>query len=146
MRYFDTSFLAPLVLQESTSRRVERFVTNLAGELAVSQWTRIEFSSLLAREVRMGGLDAPSAHRANEQFDALVRESFTLLLPTSADYELARNYLGNYAKGLRAGDALHLAIATNNSAEVTYSFDNVLLKAGRLLGIAVSLGIRAAPR
>ena len=57
MLYFDTSILAPLFLQESSSAKVERFVAGLpAGELAVSHWTRVEFSSLLAREVRMGAL------------------------------------------------------------------------------------------
>lgn len=50
MVYFDTSFLAPLILQELTSAKVERFVIDLpVGQLATSHWTRIEFSSLLAR-------------------------------------------------------------------------------------------------
>ncbi len=41
MLYFDTSFLAPLVLQESTSAKVERFVAGLpVGKLEVSHWTR----------------------------------------------------------------------------------------------------------
>jgi hypothetical protein len=50
MLYFDTSFLTPLVRQEATSAQVERFVGSLpAGELAISHWTKVEFSSLLAR-------------------------------------------------------------------------------------------------
>ena len=66
MLYFDTSFLTPLILEEPTSARIERFVVRLpAGELAVSHWTRVEFSSLLAREVRMGGLDDRAAEAAN---------------------------------------------------------------------------------
>ena len=53
MRYFDTSFLAPLILQEATSNRVERFIIGLpTGELAISHWTRVEFASLLAQQVR----------------------------------------------------------------------------------------------
>jgi prevent-host-death family protein len=41
--------LAPLILLEATSNRMERFIVGIpAGELAVSHWTRVEFASLLA--------------------------------------------------------------------------------------------------
>lgn len=53
--HFDTSFLAPLILQESTSEAVEESMATLPPEqLCISQWTRVEFASLVAREVRMG--------------------------------------------------------------------------------------------
>lgn len=142
MRYFDTSFLAPLILEEATSSRVERFIAGLTGDLAVSHWTRVEFSSLLAREVRVRGLEPQTAGEADAQFEALVRESFLVLLPGADDFALAKAYLGNYATGLRAGDALHLAIARNIGAEVVYSLDNTMMKAGKLLGVPVSTGIR----
>jgi predicted nucleic acid-binding protein len=45
---------------------------------------------------------------------------------------------------LRAGDALHLAVAKNHRGEAVYSLDKTLLKAGRLLGLPVSTGIRLA--
>ncbi len=62
MRYFDTSFLVPLILPEATSEPIARFFEDQpAGELAVSHWTRVEFASLLAREVRMGELDPADA-------------------------------------------------------------------------------------
>ena len=59
MVYFDTSFLAPLILPEATSVEIAAFFHGLPiEEFTVSHWTRIDFSSLVAREVRMGGLDA----------------------------------------------------------------------------------------
>ena len=62
MRCFDTSFLVPLILPEATSEAIAAFFENLpADDLAVSNWTRVEFASLLAREVRMGNLDAAAA-------------------------------------------------------------------------------------
>jgi hypothetical protein len=42
---------------------------------------------------------------------------------------------------LRAGDALHLAIAGNRQAAAIYSLDKGLLMAGRLLDLPVSMGI-----
>ena len=70
MRYFDTSFLVPLILPEATSEPIAGFFEDLPTEdLAVSHWTRVEFASLLAREVRMGNLDASAARRAGSRFE-----------------------------------------------------------------------------
>jgi len=55
------------------------------GELAISHLTRIEFSSLLAREARMGALDGQAARSADAQFETMVRESFVILLPNADD-------------------------------------------------------------
>lgn len=142
MQYFDTSFLVPLILPEESSDPIARFFADLAGEnLAVSHWTRVEFSSLLAREVRMGDLSADAAREADARFEAMVDESFALLLPNGEDFNLAKEYLGCFETRLRVGDALHLAIATNSRAEEIFSLDKALLKAGKILGVPVSEGI-----
>ncbi len=143
MLYFDTSFLAPLILPEPTSGRVERLVRRLpAGEFAISQWTRVEFSSLLAREVRMGGLAAEAAHAADAEFEAVVAESFDVLVPDAADFSLAKHYLARYETGLRAGDALHLAIAANRRAGMIYSLGKAMVRAGKRLGLPIGAGLR----
>ena len=46
-----------------------------------------------------------------------------------------------FATGLRAGDALHLAIAGNRQAEVVYSLDKAMIRAGKTLGVPTSPGI-----
>jgi predicted nucleic acid-binding protein len=80
--YFDTSFLAPLILPEATSDQIAAFVRRLpAEEFAVSHWTRVEFSSLIGREVRMGSLDTKAAAPADARFEAMV----DVLLHPSAD-------------------------------------------------------------
>lgn len=142
MIYFDTSFLAPLVLPESTSDKIAAFVRRLpVEELTVSHWTRVEFSSLIARDVRMSVLDAAAGARADARFEAMVDASFAVLLPNADDFGLAKRYLGKFNAGLRAGDALHLAIAGNRQAAAIYSLDKGLLMAGRLLDLPVSMGI-----
>lgn len=142
MHYFDTSFLVPLFLPEATSDKIVTFIRELlVGQLAVSHWTRVEFSSLLAREVRMGGLSAEAAAQADARFESMVDESFAVLLPNGDDFNLAKEYLSHHETGLRAGDALHLAIAKNHRAEAIYSLDKTLLKAGKNLGVATNLGI-----
>jgi predicted nucleic acid-binding protein len=144
MLYFDTSFLAPLILDEPTSAELERFMAGLPAEqLAISHWTRVEFSSLLAREVRIGGLKIQAARKADVQFEAIVKESFAVFLPNAADFDLAKKYLGTPEIGLRAGDALHLAIAGARRAAAIYSLDKTLLRAGKILGLPASMGIHA---
>jgi predicted nucleic acid-binding protein len=140
--YFDTSFHAPLVLPESTSEKIAAFVRRLpVEELTVSHWTRVEFSSLIARDVRMSVLDAAAGARADARFEAMVDASFAVLLPNADDFGLAKRYLGKFNTGLRAGDALHLAIAGNRQAAAIYSLDKGLLMAGRLLDLPVSMEI-----
>ena len=42
--YFDTSFLAPLILPEATSDKVAAFVGKLSGEpCTIGRWTRVGF-------------------------------------------------------------------------------------------------------
>jgi predicted nucleic acid-binding protein len=143
MLYFDTSFLAPLILEESTSGKVEACFAKLpAGRLYVSHWTRVEFASLIAREVRMGGLAEADALLAIGQFDELVADSFQVLAPSVADYELAKRYIQHFAAKLRAGDALHLAIASNQGAKTLYTLDEGLLNAAKLLKVHASRGIK----
>ncbi len=139
MLYFDTSFLAPLILEEPTSAGIESFIAKLpAGQLYISHWTRVEFSSLISREVRMGGFSEKHALTAIGQFDELVMDSFQVVLPGAADYELAKAYIQRFATQLRAGDALHLAIASNNGVNTFYTLDEGLLAAARPLKIRAS--------
>jgi predicted nucleic acid-binding protein len=136
--------LAPLILPEATSDKITAFVRELpASQFTISHWTRVEFSSLIAREVRMGGLDVEAALRADTRFETMVDDSFTVLLPNADDFGLAKVYLRQFETGLRAGDALHLAIAKNHHAGAVYSLDKTLTKAGKMLGLPVSMGIPA---
>ncbi len=143
MLYFDTSFLAPLILEEVTSEPIEAFFAKLQpGLLHVSHWTRVEFASLIAREVRMGALAESDALRAIGQFDELVADSFQVLAPGVADFELAKRYIQHFASKLRAGDAMHLAIASNHQAKTLYTLDEGLLAAARMLKVPASKGIK----
>ncbi len=136
MNYFDTSFLIPFFLDEQASTRIDRFMRRKReGELAISLWTRVEFSSAIARQMRVGRLTEQDARRIDSEFDEVTAASFVTLAPTTADFELSRQFLRRYETALRAGDALHLAIAANNQARAIYSLDQGLLKAGRLLGL-----------
>jgi predicted nucleic acid-binding protein len=141
MLYLDTSFVAVLILPEKESRRVESFVRKLpAGSLAASHWTRVELAGLLARLMRMGELTEDQALRAWGMSESLLKESFHIIAPTAADFDLAARFLQNHQTGLRAGDALHLAIASNNRAKMLLTLDKQLIKAAAAHRIPASAG------
>jgi uncharacterized protein len=147
MLYFDTSFVVPLILPEATSDRVERFLRRRRTEaLAISHWSRVEFSSMLARRVRTGELDRKAAREADAQFAAVAAGSFVILLPSVDDFNLSIQFLQRHKTELRAGDALHLAIAANHDVAAIYSLDRTLLKAGKRLGLPTRSGIRLTAR
>jgi uncharacterized protein len=100
--------------------------------LSVSGWNRA---------AQRSGLDVEAAARADARFEAMVDESFSVLLSEADDFGLARRYLGRFETRLRAGDAFHLAVASNHRAAVIYSLDKTLLKAGKILELPVSMGI-----
>ena len=143
MIYLDTSFVAPLVIAEEASDAVEAAVLKLKpGELTTSMWTQVELSSLVSRKVRMGELSASQSEAVRREFERVLGESFEMVLPTGADFVTASKYLEMPKTGLRAGDALHLAIAANHGARKILSLDRGFLEAGRRLKLPVSGGIR----
>ena len=69
--------------------------------------------------------------------------TFELLVPTAEDFAAAARYLEVPKTGLRAGDALHLAIAANHGAARILTLDQGFLGAGKLLKLPVTRGIKA---
>ena len=141
MIYLDTSFIAPLVIAEDGSATVEAMVLKVKpGELATSAWTQIELASLVARKLRMGELSVAEAEAVRHELRTILNESFRLLIPAAADFAVAIRFLEMPRTGLRAGDALHLAIAANHSAKKIWSLDQGFIKAGKQLKLPVAAG------
>lgn len=116
MHYFDTSFIAPLFLNEKKSKYVEKILQSIQNDRIASHWLRIEFASLIAKYVRMKLLNEARATQLVARFETLIMDSFVLITPTVADFNLAISLLKNSESGLRSGDALHLAMAQNHHA------------------------------
>jgi predicted nucleic acid-binding protein len=143
MIYLDTSFLVPLFQEEATSRKVADFVSRqAAGTLVVSKWTCTEFTGLVSRDARMGMLTAGEGKSLLAEFDFVIPASFVVLTPGSYDFDLAQEYIANFATHLRAPDALHLAVAYNNGVEFVATLDEGMLAAAKKLKIPAKRVIR----
>lgn len=136
MFYFDTSFIAPLYIPEPDSPTAREQALALADQpIAISEWTCVEFSSMVARRVRMRELTDGDALGLLESFTRIAHTQYTVLIPTQADYRLAESFLRRFDSGLRAGDALHLAIVRNHGLSRLFSLDQGLIRAAALLDI-----------
>jgi len=143
MIYLDTSFLTPLFREEATSAKVAAFLSRqAAGSLAVSKWTAVEFASLISRDVRMGALTSGQGRRLIAEFDSMVAASLVVLIPSGNDFDLAQEYVANFATQLRGPDTLHLAVAHNNGVEFTATLDDGMLSAAKKLKVPARRVIR----
>jgi predicted nucleic acid-binding protein len=71
-------------------------------------------------------------------FNKLVAESLTVLGVRGGHFRAAARFADQHALGLRADDALHLAIASEHGATV-HTLDQRLAEAGPALGVPAEL-------
>jgi predicted nucleic acid-binding protein len=107
MRFWDTSALVPLLVEEPLSAPCRRL---LRADRSIAVWTltRLEMASAVHRKRRANELAATDARAALGWIDRLA-ERWTEVDLTSAVRERAERLLGLHP--LRAADALQLAAA-----------------------------------
>jgi hypothetical protein len=134
--YLDASVMLPILIKEPASTLVDAFVTTAGQELLVSDFAAAEVASALSRLVRMGHLQASDGSACLIDFD-VWRASMTLPVEIHAvDIRVADAHVRRFDLGLRAPDALHLAVARRLGATLV-TLDRRLAGAAREFGIAV---------
>lgn len=134
MIYLDTSILIPYFVHEPETEAVEKAFLAFEATVCTSHWTQAEFASAMAKKVRNRECSAATMVQTVARMTAMARELFVCWTPTAQDYETSIRYMLHSRSGLRAGDALHLAIAQRNEATL-WTMDKGLVKAARLLKI-----------
>jgi hypothetical protein len=137
LNYVDTSVFVAAFTQEQHTPRAERWLTS-GSDFAISDWTITEISSALAMKLRVGSVDLETRATALEAFAELIRDSLTLLPVESKHFREAARFAERHELGLRAPDALHLAIAADSGATLV-TLDRRMAKMGRKLGVATRL-------
>jgi predicted nucleic acid-binding protein len=111
VRYWDSSALLPLVVQEPTTVSMQRLLK--ADHDVLTWWaTRVEAASALARLAREGAMDDRTVQAAFTRLDALAR-TWDEVLPHDSVRDHATRLLRVHP--LRAADALQLASALTAS-------------------------------
>lgn len=134
--YIDTSVLGAYYCPEALSDRAEAILTIL-DEPVISTLSEIEFTSLLAKKVRLRELTKARAQAVLLRFHSHIEGRFYRKLALDTfHYIKASDWLASFKTALHTLDALHLALA--NIEELTLiTADKGMLKAARRFSIAV---------
>jgi predicted nucleic acid-binding protein len=138
MLYLDTSLLVAALTNEAETRQMQGWLgEQTPNDLVISDWVATEFSAVLSIKLRTGAIEA--AHRAETltMFARLCNDNFTVLPVSRLQFRTAVRFADQYTLGLRAGDALHLAVCADYGATIC-TLDR------RLGGAASALGVKTA--
>lgn len=135
--YADTCILLPLFFRDPSTEAALAWLEQAGKEtIQISPWTRAEFASAAGIMARRGDISAQLHEEGLERFDRLVSTRLALEAVDTTDFERARNWIADYRSGLRAGDALHLAVCARLNARLCTA-DEALARAATEVEVAV---------
>jgi len=137
MIYIDTSALVPVFIREPKSEAVIGWLESSGERLAISEWSLVEFASASAIKVRAGRATTNLAKQATARVHEFARQHCTVAVPGREEFRRAAKLAGDDTLKLRAGDALHLAIAASLSAQGILCLDDAMIESAKSLGMNV---------
>ncbi len=138
-QYLDTSVLVAAFTNEARTDSIQTWLGEQKPEtLAISEWVATEFSAALSIKLRTRQIAEHHRADALAMFTRLTADSFMILPIQASQFRTAARFADQYALGLRAGDALHLAIAADHGA-ILCTLDERLAKAGSAAGVRTAL-------
>ncbi|HEX9212094.1 MAG TPA: type II toxin-antitoxin system VapC family toxin [Bradyrhizobium sp.] len=137
MIYVDTSALVPVFIREAKSEAVIAWLESSGERLAISEWSLVEFASAVAIKVRTGQAAANRAKQATARVREFTQKHCTVAVPGREEFRRAAELAGDDALKLRAGDALHLAVAGSLNVQGILCLDEAMIESAKALGMGV---------
>lgn len=135
MIYLDTSLLAAVFFREPGSVELVAWLKRRRKQgLTISAWTLTEMASVGGIKQRTGAIDAVERQKVLANFQRFASGNFGLVEVDPADFRAAAVFI-DMPLNLRAGDALHLAVARRIGARLA-SLDHRMSEAAAAIGVA----------
>lgn len=137
--FIDTSSLFKFYYPESGSDAVEARMAE-AGRLSISELSRVEFLSIVARKVRMRDIDRKQYTRLMSAFDEDCLSRTYAMIPVNGEVlDEARSLMERLGlqSPLRTLDSLQLACAMRSGAEDFLCHDTRLAEMAEQIGLHV---------
>jgi predicted nucleic acid-binding protein len=135
--YLDANILVALLTVEPLSGRAENFIASTIERLIVNDLASAEFSSAIARRLRMRETTLDEARADLADFDLWVMRFAQRVEIAPIDIAVASTFLRRLDLPLRTPDAIHIAIAQRVGATLV-TFDRQMAASARALGTAVA--------
>jgi predicted nucleic acid-binding protein len=133
MFYLDASVLVAAVSREAGTPTAQEWLAS-ANDIFVSDWLITEAAAAVSLKRRMDVISAADQAAALAGLNRQVQDALQLLPVTREDFRTATRYVERAETGLRAGDALHLAVAAAANATLV-TFDRKQARGGEMLGL-----------
>ena len=128
--------VAAITREASTAAVLAWLAVRAADELLVSDWVATEVSSALSIKLRRGDISLPQRAAALAAFNRMSIETLAVLPVVSAHFRAAAYFSDRHDLGLRAADALHLAVCAEQGATLA-TLDRKFREAALELGVSV---------
>ncbi|MDR2839164.1 MAG: type II toxin-antitoxin system VapC family toxin [Azonexus sp.] len=128
MVYLDTSVLVALCVREPKSAAVTAWYAACREDLGCSVWCVTEFASALGIKQCTAQITSEQAASAWQAFERLCASDLHLLPIDPSTFYRAAELTLDADSGLRAGDALHLAVALDAKIKHMATLDETLAR------------------
>jgi hypothetical protein len=136
--YLESSVTVSAVCDEIATGTVLQWLDREQGNAAISDWVITETSAALSQKLRMTSISTNEHSRSLAAFQSQFAIGLQCLPISRKHFRGAARLAERAESGLRAGDALHLAIC--EVADVTLvTLDKVQARAGQFLGLKTLL-------
>jgi len=142
--YLDASAIVPTLVEEAASRAIDARLMAASDALIVSDFASAEVASAISRLVRMKFLAAEHGATLLREFDAWRATATAGVDFQPADFRLADVFVRRFDLGLRAPDALHLAVCRRGD-HTLMTVDRRLAAAAEALRVRVESIAGASP-
>lgn len=131
--------LVAALTREAATKHVQVWLSQQdQAALLISEWVVTEVASALSIKIRMGHLTVEERAKIAGLFTRLKSDSLTVVPITRDHFLTAARFAEQYEIGLRAGDALHVAVAAEQGATLC-TLDKRLGNAATALGVSADL-------